>query len=83
MSARTWRPDGPGSFQAPPGVHAVHDARGRLWTRNSTRWTSTGTHWIRWRVLVAEHGPLTEATDHPAQRRAAASSTPATSGSPS
>ncbi|MCC9686924.1 hypothetical protein [Streptomyces sp. MNU103] len=75
MSARTWRPDGPGSFLAPPGVHAVHDRTGRLWTRDTTRWTSDGSSWIRWRVLVAEHGPVTEATGHPAQRRAAASST--------
>ncbi|WP_327594637.1 hypothetical protein [Streptomyces chartreusis] len=58
---RTWRPDGPGSFQAPAGVTAVTDRTGRLWTRNSTRWTCTGTRWIRWRVLVAEHGPVTEA----------------------
>ncbi|MBP5906844.1 hypothetical protein F3K40_15405 [Streptomyces sp. LBUM 1478] len=78
MSARTWRPDGPGSFQAPEGIHAVRDNRGRLWTRNTTRWTCTGSHWIRWRVLVADHGPVTEATDHPAQR--ATSRTPATSG---
>lgn len=82
MSARTWRPDGPGSFQAPDGVHAVRDKHGRLWTRNTTRWTCTGTHWIRWRVLVAEHGPVTEAADHPAQRRAT-SSGPVTSGSTS
>ncbi len=60
MTARSWRPDGPGSFRAPVGVHAVRDRSGRLWTRGSTRWTHTGTHWIRWRVLVAEHGPVTE-----------------------
>jgi hypothetical protein len=78
VSPRTWRPDGPGSFQSPEGVHAVRDNRGRLWTRNTTRWTCTGSHWIRWRVLVAEHGPVTEASDHPAQR--AVSSGPATSG---
>ncbi|MDH6489597.1 hypothetical protein [Streptomyces sp. SAI-127] len=59
---RTWRPDGPGSFQAPAGVTAVRDRASRLWTRDGTRWTCTGTRWIRWRVLVAEHGPLTEQT---------------------
>ncbi|MFC8332793.1 hypothetical protein [Streptomyces olivaceus] len=80
MTARTWRPDGPGSFQAPDGVHAVHDNRGRLWTRNTTRWTCTGSHWIRWRVLVADHGPVTEVPAHPAQR--ATSSTRPTSGRP-
>lgn len=66
MTARTWRPDGPGSFQAPAGIHAVHDRTGRLWTRGPTRWTCTGSRWIRWRVLVAEHGPLTEAPARPA-----------------
>lgn len=60
-AARTWRPDGPGSFQAPAGVLAVRDREGRLWTRGPTRWTCTGTNWIRWRVLIAEHGPVTEA----------------------
>lgn len=58
---RTWRPDGPGSFQAPNGVTAVTDSTGRLWTRSTTRWTRDGIRWIRWRVLVAEHGPVTEA----------------------
>jgi hypothetical protein len=81
VTARTWRPDGPGSFQAPKGVRAVRDNRGRLWTRHTTRWTCSGSRWIRWRVLVADHGPVTEATDHPAQR--ATLSTPTTSGSPS
>lgn len=57
---RTWRPDGPGSFQAPEGVRAVRDQDGRLWTRGPTRWSCTGSHWIRWRVLVAVHGPVTE-----------------------
>ncbi len=58
---RRWRPDGPGRFQAPPDVTAVRDRAGRLWTRNKrrTRWTSGGPH-IRWRTLVAEHGPITE-----------------------
>lgn len=60
MTGRTWRPDGPGSFQAPPDVLKVRDRTGRLWTRGPTRWTSTGSHWIRWRVLVAEHGPIAE-----------------------
>ncbi|MFI0915237.1 hypothetical protein [Streptomyces abikoensis] len=61
MTQRTWRPDGPGSFQAPPDVHAVHDRNGRLWKRSGPRWTTIGSHYIRWRVLVADHGPLTEA----------------------
>ena len=61
MAARTWRPGGPGSFQAPADVTAVIDRTGRRWTRNKprTRWHSGGPH-IRWRVLVADHGPLTE-----------------------
>lgn len=61
MTARTWRPDGPGSFQAPPDVRKVRDRTGRLWSKDRARWTSNGTRWIRWRVLVAEHGPLAEA----------------------
>lgn len=60
MTARTWRPDGPGSFQAPAGVAAVTDRSGRPWTKHGARWTCTGSHYIRWRVLVADHGPLTE-----------------------
>lgn len=64
MTARTWRPDGPGSFQAPAGVRAVTDKVGRRWTRDGPRWTCTGTRFIRWRVLVAEHGPLTELPTH-------------------
>lgn len=64
MTTRTWRPDGPGSFQAPTGVHRVHDRHGRLWTRSGTRWTC-GTHGIRWRVLVDAHGPVTEAPAPP------------------
>lgn len=60
MTARTWRPDGPGSFQAPAGARTVRDRAGRRWTRDGTRWTCTGTHWIRWRVLVTDHGPPTE-----------------------
>ncbi|MFD3574738.1 hypothetical protein [Streptomyces sp. NPDC058644] len=60
MSARTWRPDGPGSFCAPEGVRAVHDRSGHTWTRKGARWTRHGTHHIRWRVLVADHGPITE-----------------------
>lgn len=60
MTARTWRPDGPGSFQAPPDVTAVTDRSGRPWTKHGARWTCTGSHYIRWRVLVADHGPLTE-----------------------
>lgn len=59
-AARTWCPDGPGSFLAPADVRAVRDRDGRVWTRGHTRWTCTGSHWIRWRVLVAEHGPVTE-----------------------
>ncbi|UOB09126.1 hypothetical protein MQE23_08675 [Streptomyces sp. HP-A2021] len=54
MTARTWRADGPGSFQAPPDVRAVQD-------RTGPRWTANGSHFIRWRVLVAEHGPVSEA----------------------
>jgi hypothetical protein len=61
MAARTWRPDGPGSFRAPPDVRAVHDRAGHLWTRKGARWTRSGTHHIRWRVLVADQGPVTEA----------------------
>lgn len=57
---RTWRPDGPGSFQALAGVTAVTDRHNRTWTRGGTRWTCNGTRWIRWRVLVADHGPVTE-----------------------
>lgn len=60
MAGRSWRPDGPGSFQAPAGVTAVRDRAGRLWKRSRARWTHTGSHFIRWRVLVAEHGPLAE-----------------------
>jgi hypothetical protein len=60
MTARIWRPDGPGSFQAPTGVTAVTDRTGRRWTKNGPRWTCTGSHYIRWRVLVADHGPITE-----------------------
>ena len=62
MTARSWRPDGPGSFQAPDGVTAVVDRTGCRWTKNGPRWTCTGTRWIRWRQLVAEHGPITEET---------------------
>ena len=61
-AARTWRPDGPGSFQAPADVRAVQDRTGRRWTKSGPRWTCTGSHFIRWRVLVAEHGPLAEDT---------------------
>lgn len=60
MSARTWRPDGPGSFQAPAGVRAVQDRTGRRWVRSRARWTATGSYFIRWRDLVADHGPVTE-----------------------
>ncbi|MEV6081745.1 hypothetical protein AB0L80_42750 [Streptomyces sp. NPDC052069] len=62
MSQSTWRPDGPGSFLAPDGITAVRDRTGRLWTRGHTRWTTTGSHWIRWRTLVATHGPVADAT---------------------
>ncbi|MFJ5779754.1 hypothetical protein [Streptomyces sp. NPDC093094] len=65
MTLRTWRPDGPGSFLAPQGVTAVRDSTGRLWRRGTTRWTTNGSRWIRWRVLVAEHGPLTEERRQP------------------
>ena len=61
MTARTWRPDGPGSFQAPAGVRAVTDRAGRRWAKDRARWTCTGSRFIRWRVLVAEHGPITDA----------------------
>lgn len=64
-TTRTWRPEGPGSFQAPAGVQRVRDRTGRLWTRSRARWTANGAHFIRWRVLVAEHGPVAE------ERRAA------------
>lgn len=66
MTARAWKPDSPSSFQAPAGVRAVQDRTGRRWTRQRARWTTTGSHFIRWRVLVAEHGPLTEETAIPA-----------------
>jgi hypothetical protein len=64
VTARTWRPDGPGSFQAPPDVQRVRDRTGRLWSRNQprTRWTSGSGPHIRWRVLVDQHGPLAEET---------------------
>lgn len=64
MTARSWRPDGPGSFQAPAGVDRVRDRTGRLWTRSAhrTRWSHDGAPYVRWRVLVAEHGPLVEET---------------------
>lgn len=62
MSARTWRPDGPGSFKAPADVRTVTDRTGRRWTRHKARWTAGGAPYLRWRVLVAEHGPLTEET---------------------
>lgn len=59
-TTRSWRPDGPGSFQSPAGVTAVTDRTGRRWTKRGARWTANGTKFIRWRVLVADHGPLTE-----------------------
>lgn len=62
MSARVWRLDGPGWFRSPDGVTAVRDRTGRLWTRGPTRWTTNGSYWVRWKALVADHGPLTEAT---------------------
>lgn len=62
MTARTWRPDGPGSFQAPADVRAVTDRTGRRWTKARARWTAGGAPYLRWRLLVAEHGPLTEET---------------------
>lgn len=62
MAARTWRPGGPGSFQAPADVQRVRDRTGQLWTRSThrTRWSRGGAPYIRWRVLVADHGPVTE-----------------------
>lgn len=57
---RTWRPDGPGSFQQPKNVNRVRDRHGRLWWRGPTRWTADGQHWIRWYRLCDQHGPLTE-----------------------
>ena len=60
VTRRVWRAGGPGSFQAPAGVRVVTDRTGRHWTRNGTRWTCNGTHFVRWRALIAEHGPLTE-----------------------
>lgn len=77
MTARTWRPDGPGSYQAPPGVHAITDHTGRPWAKHGPRWTSTGTHFIRWRTLVADHGPVTETTAHPQRHTEAERTTPA------
>ncbi|MFF8997101.1 hypothetical protein ACF1GW_30795 [Streptomyces achromogenes] len=62
MAARTWRPGGPGSFQVPADVRAVTDRTGRRWSKQGVRWTATGSHFIRWRVLVADHGPVTEET---------------------
>jgi hypothetical protein len=61
MAARTWKPDGPGSFRSPSGVTHVSDRHGRKWTRYRARWTANRKHFIRWRDLVAEHGPLAEA----------------------
>jgi hypothetical protein len=60
VTARTWRPDGPGSFQASAGVTAVTDKAGRRWSKDGARWTCNGSQYIRWRVLVAEHGPVAE-----------------------
>lgn len=65
MTARVWRPDGPGSFKTPSGVAAVRDRTGRVWRRDRARWTAGGAPYLRWRVLVAEHGPLTEDTARP------------------
>ena len=62
MTARSWRPDGPGNFQAPAGVRAVTDNTGRRWAKSGARWTANGSRYIRWRSLVADHGPLTETT---------------------
>ncbi|MFC8271111.1 hypothetical protein ACFUJR_00920 [Streptomyces sp. NPDC057271] len=62
MSARRWHADSPGWFRSPEGVTAVRDRTGRIWTRHTTRWTTNGNHWIRWRTLVADHGPLSEET---------------------
>lgn len=61
MTARSWRPDGPGSFRAPSGVNKVTDRTGCRWSKSGPRWTANGSHFIRWRVLVAEHGPVAEA----------------------
>ncbi|WP_146057588.1 hypothetical protein [Streptomyces sp. SM12] len=58
----SWRPDGPGSFQAPRGVRAVTDRTSRTWRRAGARWTADGMHHIRWRALVADHGPITDTT---------------------
>lgn len=66
MTKRTWRPNGPGSFQAPVGVCVVTDRADRRWFRRGPRWTCTGSHFIRWRVLVADHGPVVE-VDSPAR----------------
>ena len=60
-AARVWRPDGPGSFRSPTGVTTVRDRTGRTWTRYHARWTTDRKHFIRWRDLIAEHGPLSEA----------------------
>lgn len=62
MTARTWRSDGPGSFQAPAGVTHVRDRTGRLWIKSGPRWFCGTVPYIRWCVLIAEHGPVTEET---------------------
>ncbi|MGW2937645.1 hypothetical protein ACWDA7_38875 [Streptomyces sp. NPDC001156] len=41
-------------------MQAVRDRTGRVWRRSGARWTANGTEFIRWRVLVAEHGPVAE-----------------------
>ncbi|MFM9635902.1 hypothetical protein [Streptomyces turgidiscabies] len=62
MTARTWRPDGPGSHQSPPGVRHVRDTTGTAWTRDGARWTCDRKAFIRWRDLVGQYGPITEET---------------------
>lgn len=63
MNTRSWKPDGPGSFLAPDGVRAVRDQSGRVWVRGATRWTADGQHYVRWRVLLDECGPVTQIDD--------------------
>lgn len=60
MSTQSWRPGGPGSFLAPDGVRTVRDRAGWVWVRDATRWTADGRHYVRWRMLLDEHGPVTQ-----------------------
>ncbi|MEU8968091.1 hypothetical protein AB0D11_02250 [Streptomyces monashensis] len=61
-SARTWRPGTTDSLMAPAGVRAVTDRTGKRWTKRPGGWTTNRKQFIRWRLLVERHGPVTEAT---------------------